>query len=133
MVSPCPPTLVRVSKFDNFDCARRQIIEVDGVDVEPYTVDNFPISVAQRYSVLVTAKNVTDQNYILHANFDPQMFDAVPDDLQLSASHSIVLRQSRSQTDLHSSRQTTPLRSRTVPATPSLRPQRLSRTTSSTT
>lgn len=88
MVSPSPLIHVGVSKSDNFDCARRRIIEVDGVDVEPYTVDNFPISVAQRYSVLVTAKNVTDQNFILHANFDPQMFDAVPDDLQLSASHS---------------------------------------------
>lgn len=28
------------------------------------------MSVAQRYSVLVTAKNTTDQNFKIHANFD---------------------------------------------------------------
>jgi iron transport multicopper oxidase len=65
---------------------RRYIIETDGVDTEPYKVDNFPISVAQRYSVLVKARSDNTQNFALHANFDPQMFDAVPEDLQLSAS-----------------------------------------------
>lgn len=67
-------------------CRLRYIIETDGVDTEPYKVDNFPISVAQRYSVLVKARSDNSQNFALHANFDPQMFDAVPEDLQLSAS-----------------------------------------------
>ncbi|CED83488.1 Multicopper oxidases [Phaffia rhodozyma] len=61
-----------------------QIVEVDGVETNPYTIDHFPISVAQRYAVLVTAKNDTSENFHLHANFDPQMFDTVPDDLQLN-------------------------------------------------
>lgn len=65
-----------------------QIIEADGVEVEPYSVSHFPISVAQRYSVLVKARSDGSSNWPIHANMDPQMFDQVPDDLQLSESRS---------------------------------------------
>jgi FtsP/CotA-like multicopper oxidase with cupredoxin domain len=40
-----------------------QIIEVDGVEVKPYTVDELSVSAAQRYSLLIEAKNETDKNY----------------------------------------------------------------------
>lgn len=60
------------------------IIEADGTDTEAYPVDHVSLSVAQRYSVLVTARNDTNSNFLFHANFDSSMFDTVPDDLQLS-------------------------------------------------
>lgn len=56
-------------------------IEVDGIDVEPYEVDALQISAAQRYSVLVTAKNTSDFNYLINAQFNVDMFDAPPEDL----------------------------------------------------
>ena len=62
-----------------------RIIEADGVETEPYTVNQINIGVAQRYSVLVTAKNDTSSNYAIHAHFDTDMFDTVPDDLNPSA------------------------------------------------
>jgi iron transport multicopper oxidase len=42
------------------------------------------LGVAQRYSVLVTARNDTGSNWAIHANMDPTMFDHVPAGLQLS-------------------------------------------------
>lgn len=54
------------------------------VDIEEFPVDHLTLSVAQRYSVLVTARNDTSENFYMHANFDSMMFDTVPDDLQLS-------------------------------------------------
>ncbi|PWN97912.1 multi copper oxidase [Tilletiopsis washingtonensis] len=61
-----------------------RIIEADGVDTQELPVDAITISVAQRYSILVTARNDTAQNWGIHANMDPDMFDVVPDDLQLN-------------------------------------------------
>ena len=58
-----------------------QIIEVDGTDVTPYAVDHLSLGVAQRYSVLVTARNATTSDYLFHANFDVAMFDTIPDGL----------------------------------------------------
>ncbi|KAJ3511135.1 hypothetical protein NMY22_g15747 [Coprinellus aureogranulatus] len=62
------------------------IIEVDGTDVEEYPTDLVNIAVAQRYSVLVTARNDTSSNWAIHANMDTDMFDDVPPELQLSQS-----------------------------------------------
>jgi len=61
-----------------------QVIELDGVYTEPYTVQGFQIAAAQRVSVLVTAKNTTDRNYALVASMDTSMFDYVPDGLNWS-------------------------------------------------
>ncbi|KAF9433580.1 hypothetical protein BGZ76_009255 [Entomortierella beljakovae] len=74
----------------HIDGHEMDIIEVDGVDVERTTVGEFPISAAQRYSVLVTAKNDTSYNYIIHGDMDPMMFDSVPDSLQLNITGTIV-------------------------------------------
>ena len=43
------------------------------------------ITAAQRYSVLVTARNDTSSNWAIHANMDTDMFDTVPPELQPSA------------------------------------------------
>ncbi|KAG0098956.1 hypothetical protein BGZ93_009749 [Podila epicladia] len=71
-----------------------QIIEIDGVDVMRTPVLSFPVSAAQRYSVLVTAKNSTANNYLLHGDMDPMMFDSVPADLQLNVTGMIVYNDS---------------------------------------
>ena len=44
------------------------VIEVDGTDIAPYPLDVVTMSAAQRVSVLVTALNSTDTNYLLHAD-----------------------------------------------------------------
>jgi iron transport multicopper oxidase len=46
--------------------------------VEEYPTDLVSITVAQRYSVLVTARNDTSENWVIHANMDTVMFDKVP-------------------------------------------------------
>ncbi|PWZ02947.1 multi copper oxidase [Testicularia cyperi] len=67
-----------------------QVIEIEGVDVQPRPVDFLTIAVAQRFSVLVTARNDTSPtNWKLHANMDEDMFDIVPDDLQLNVTATI--------------------------------------------
>lgn len=53
-------------------------------DIEATPVELQSVSVAQRYSFLVTARNDTSSNWLIHANMDPDMFDGVPDTLQLS-------------------------------------------------
>ncbi|ODO09662.1 hypothetical protein I350_01875 [Cryptococcus amylolentus CBS 6273] len=58
-----------------------QIIEVDGVEVEPYYVDALPISVAQRYSILVEAKSESDTNYAMTVMQSEEMYDYLPDEL----------------------------------------------------
>ncbi|KAK8865574.1 hypothetical protein IAR55_000718 [Kwoniella newhampshirensis] len=65
----------------NMDQHQMYIIEVDGIEVEPYAIDSLTVAVAQRYSILVQAKNATDTNYALMFMQDTDMYDAVPDDL----------------------------------------------------
>ncbi|KAF9151186.1 ferroxidase fet3 [Linnemannia schmuckeri] len=66
------------------------IIVIDGVDVQRTTVKTFPISAAQRYSVLVTTKNITANNFLIHGDMDPEMFDTVPDTLQMNLTGTII-------------------------------------------
>ncbi|KAE8212202.1 hypothetical protein CF327_g4124 [Tilletia walkeri] len=69
-----------------------RIIEVDGTDTEELPVDILTVSVAQRYSVLVTARNDTSaaaKNWPIHINMDPDMFDVVPDDLELNVTSTV--------------------------------------------
>lgn len=61
-----------------------RIIEVDGTDLQEKPANMLSLSVAQRYSVLVTARNDTNNNWVLHADMNADMFDNVPDTLQLS-------------------------------------------------
>ena len=41
------------------------VIETDGIEIEPYKLDVVTISVAQRYSIMITAKNETGVNYAM--------------------------------------------------------------------
>jgi iron transport multicopper oxidase len=54
------------------------VIELDGVDTQPYETTGIMVTAAQRVSVLVTAKNTTDTNYAIVACMDPDMFDTPP-------------------------------------------------------
>ncbi|KAJ7731143.1 Fet3 protein [Mycena maculata] len=75
------------------------VIEVDGTDIEEYPIDLLTISVAQRYSILVTARNDTSANWVVHANMDTTMFDTVPDTLSPNVTASITYAASAPLTD----------------------------------
>jgi iron transport multicopper oxidase len=81
--------------FVNFDQHDVYLIEADGVEIEPLNLSDtelglLTVSVAQRYSVLVEAKNATDKNYALSVLQSPDMYDAVPDTLVLNNTLQIV-------------------------------------------
>ena len=54
-------------------------------DVQESPIDLLSVTVAQRYSVLVTARNDTSSNWVIHANMDTVMFDKVPATLNTSS------------------------------------------------
>ncbi|PPQ74774.1 hypothetical protein CVT24_003198 [Panaeolus cyanescens] len=96
--------IVNTSAFAAFffwiDGHEMRIIEVDGTDVEEAPVDLVSVTVAQRYSVLVTARNDTSANWAIHANMDTDMFDTVPDSLNPNVTSSITYSDSATLTDL---------------------------------
>ncbi|KAJ6113454.1 hypothetical protein N7523_006771 [Penicillium sp. IBT 18751x] len=61
-----------------------KIVEIDGVYVDATEADTLYISVAQRYSILVTMKNSTEKNYPIVTVADSVLLDTVPSDLQLN-------------------------------------------------
>jgi iron transport multicopper oxidase len=61
-----------------------RIVEIDGVYTEPTEADTLYISVAQRYSILVTTKGSTDQNYAIVTVADSRLLDTIPPDLRLN-------------------------------------------------
>ncbi|KAL1917392.1 uncharacterized protein VTP21DRAFT_5048 [Calcarisporiella thermophila] len=97
--------VINMSAFAMFlfsiDGHEMDIIEVDGVDVNRTTVTGFPITAAQRYSVLVTAKNTTDKNYLIHADMDTTMFDSVPPELNPNVTATIVYNDTASTADAY--------------------------------
>ncbi|KAJ1672975.1 ferroxidase fet3, partial [Spiromyces aspiralis] len=54
-----------------------EIIEIDGVDVEPTKAGTVEIAAAQRYSVLITAREDTSKNYLIHADLDVTKLDSI--------------------------------------------------------
>ena len=50
------------------------VIEVDGVEIEPYHIDILTVAVAQRYAILVQAKNQTSSNYAMTFMQSPDMW-----------------------------------------------------------
>ncbi|KAF8521711.1 laccase [Hysterangium stoloniferum] len=67
-----------------------RVIEVDGTDIEEYPTSLLSLTVAQRYSVLVTARNDTSANWVIHGNMDTDMFDTIPPELNPNATSSIT-------------------------------------------
>ncbi|KAJ7054380.1 Fet3 protein [Mycena amicta] len=96
--------IVNTSAFAMFffwiDGHDMRVIEVDGTDIEEFPIDLVTVTVAQRYSVLVTARNDTNANWAVHANMDTDMFDKVPDALNPNSTASITYSETASLTDL---------------------------------
>ncbi|KAH9958044.1 ferroxidase [Russula dissimulans] len=86
--------IINMSAFTAFffwiDGHNMTIIEADGTDVQESPIDILSITVAQRYSVRVTARNDTSSNWAIHANMDTDMFDKVPPGLQTNITASIT-------------------------------------------
>lgn len=61
-----------------------EIVEVDGVYVEPAKTDMLYITAAQRYAVLLKTKDTTDKNYPIVTIFDSTLFDVITPDLTLN-------------------------------------------------
>jgi iron transport multicopper oxidase len=94
--------------FINIDQHQLYVIEADGVELEPYPLDVLMVAVAQRYSILVTAKSETTTNYAMSVMQSPDMsvllipcatgyrtnrvcrYDSVPDTLVLNNTLQIV-------------------------------------------
>ncbi|KAH9958043.1 multicopper oxidase-domain-containing protein [Russula dissimulans] len=68
------------------------IIKADSMDVQESPIDILSIAVAQRYSLIVTARNDADSNWAIHANLDTAMFDTVPSGLQPNITASITYK-----------------------------------------
>ncbi|KAJ3176106.1 ferroxidase fet3 [Geranomyces variabilis] len=66
------------------------VIEVDGEDTNRKTTGGFWLSVASRWSVLVTAKNTTDKNYQMDLGVDTSMFAIMPPTLQTNYTTPII-------------------------------------------
>ena len=61
-----------------------RVIELDGVYTKEYSVPEIELAAAQRVSVLVTAKNTTNQNFAIVGAMDTDMFDILPPSLNSS-------------------------------------------------
>ncbi|CAI7639808.1 unnamed protein product [Penicillium bialowiezense] len=61
-----------------------RIVEIDGVYVDEQEADVLYISVAQRYSILVTMKNSTEKNYPMVMVADSELLDVISPSLQLN-------------------------------------------------
>jgi iron transport multicopper oxidase len=81
-------------QFLQFDQHNMTIIEADGVYTQPYQVSQIFVAVAQRYTVLITAKSSNCQNFAIVSQFLTDMFDSssTPAGQQPTVSpHSIVI------------------------------------------
>ncbi|KAF2641981.1 iron transport multicopper oxidase FET3 precursor [Massarina eburnea CBS 473.64] len=61
-----------------FEDHTMRVVEVDGIYTEPTDADMIYLAAAQRYSVLITAKNSTEQNFAFVGSMDQDLFDTVP-------------------------------------------------------
>ena len=61
-----------------FEGHQMQIVEVDGVYTQQSEADMIYITPAQRYGLLVTAKNDTNANFPIVGSMDQDLFDAIP-------------------------------------------------------
>jgi iron transport multicopper oxidase len=64
-----------VGQYIQFDQHDMTVVEIDGVYTQPYTVSQLFITVAQRYSVIVTAKASSSQNFAIKSSMYTGMFN----------------------------------------------------------
>ena len=67
-----------------------RVVEVDGIYTEPAEAEMLYITAAQRYGVLLTTKNTTDENFAIHGSMDTDLFDQIPDGLNPNVTSFLV-------------------------------------------
>ena len=72
-----------------------RIVEVDGVWTEPADADMIYITPAQRYSVLLTTKNTTRENFAIVGAMDQDLFDLIPEGLNPNVTGWLVYDESK--------------------------------------
>ncbi|KAK2601803.1 hypothetical protein QQS21_004687 [Conoideocrella luteorostrata] len=72
-----------------------RIVEVDGVWTEEAPADRLYITPAQRYSVLLTARDNASQNYAIVSAMDEELFDVIPDDQNSNVTGWLVYDETR--------------------------------------
>lgn len=77
-----------------------RIVEVDGVYVDEAEADRLYLSVAQRYSILVTTKNTTERNYGMAMVADSSLLDTIPSDLLLNETNWLEYNSSAAHDDV---------------------------------
>ena len=73
-----------------------RIIEVDGIYTESTEADMIYITAAQRYSVLLTTKNDTAENFAIVGSMDQDLFDQIPDGLNPNVTGWLVYDEAKS-------------------------------------
>jgi len=76
--------------FVRFEQHNLTIIEVDGVYTQPRTVQDLYVAVGQRYSVLLTTKSASTQNYAILGMMDVNKYDSVPSSVNPYVTGSLV-------------------------------------------
>lgn len=72
------------SQYFQIEDHELEVVEVDGVYVEPFKTDLIYIAVGQRYSVLVRTKSKPSKNYAIAQRIDDTMLDVVPPELRMN-------------------------------------------------
>lgn len=78
-----------------FEGHTMRIVEVDGIYTEPMDAELIYMTAAQRYSVLITAKNDTNSNFAFVGSMDQDLFDVVPDGLNANVTGWLVYDDSK--------------------------------------
>lgn len=68
-----------------FEGHSMRVVEVDGIYTQPSETQMLYITVAQRYGVLVTARNDTTANFAIVSSMDQDLLDTVPSNLNPNA------------------------------------------------
>lgn len=73
-----------------FEGHNMTVVEVDGIYTEQAEAEMIYLTAAQRYSVLITAKNDTSTNYAFMGSMDTDLFDTIPDGLNVNVTGWLV-------------------------------------------
>ncbi|OCK83102.1 multicopper oxidase [Lepidopterella palustris CBS 459.81] len=83
-------TSALAAHFVKFDGHNMSVVAVDGVQVVPVVTDTIEVSAGQRMDVIITGLMNATKNYAFVASMDPDMFDSVPDTLNLNSDGVLV-------------------------------------------
>jgi iron transport multicopper oxidase len=81
------------AQYVQFDQHEMTVVEVDGIYVKPYKVDQLFLVSGQRYAVIVKAKSNSNKNYAIVASMNEDMFDpgVIPPGLKNTVSISMFI------------------------------------------